>query len=383
MRNKTLIRVLAWIALIAFLAISVLVITPFPSAQASAQSKINNAQQKQNEMQDKINQSKQKQKVEMSKKNEIDAQITEVQKEINVLDDQLDQSNQKLAAKEQELATAEAQSQAQYDNYVNRVKIMVQKGSLTYLDILLNATSFSDFLTRMDVITWVAEYDSNLLNILKEHEDKIRVIKDEMQAERDKIATLLAQSNEKKKTLNAKRAESQSIIDALQADVNKFQKEYEKAKQQEAAARAEIAGLTRGSNTKFVGGKFMWPSNASTTITSPYGMRFHPTLKVNKLHTGIDIGAGHGTAILAANDGKVIKAGWGGGYGNYIVIDHGGGYSTLYAHASSLSVSAGQQVKRGQTIGKVGSTGFSTGPHLHFEVLINGQCTNPIPYVQG
>jgi len=334
-------------------------------------------------MQDKINQSKQKQKVEMSKKNEIDAQITEVQKEINVLDDQLDQSNQKLAAKEQELATAEAQSQAQYDNYVNRVKIMVQKGSLTYLDILLNATSFSDFLTRMDVITWVAEYDSNLLNILKEHEDKIRVIKDEMQAERDKIATLLAPSNEKKKTLNAKRAESQSIIDAQQADVNKFQKEYEKAKQQEAAARAEIAGLTRGSNTKFVGGKFMWPSNASTTITSPYGMRFHPTLKVNKLHTGIDIGAGHGTAILAANDGKVIKAGWGGGYGNYIVIDHGGGYSTLYAHASSLSVSAGQQVKRGQTIGKVGSTGFSTGPHLHFEVLINGQCTNPIPYVQG
>ncbi len=124
-----------------------------------------------------------------------------------------------------------------------------------------------------------------------------------------------------------------------------------------------------------------WPSKASTRITSPFGMRNHPILKVPKMHTGIDIGASSGTDILAANAGTVITAGWNNSYGYMVMIDHGGGIVTLYAHASKLLVSTGNVVARGQTIAKVGSTGMSTGPHLHFEVRLNGVYKNPLDYV--
>ena len=129
-----------------------------------------------------------------------------------------------------------------------------------------------------------------------------------------------------------------------------------------------------------MGGTFAWPS-VSSYITSPYGTRVHPVTKTVKTHTGIDIGASHGTNIYAAASGTVLVSGWNsGGYGNYVVIDHGGGVTTLYAHCSALLVSSGQSVTKGQVIAKIGSTGISTGPHLHFEVLKNGSHTNPMAY---
>ena len=127
----------------------------------------------------------------------------------------------------------------------------------------------------------------------------------------------------------------------------------------------------------YAGGTFCWPSESSTRVTSEFGMRIHPILKVNKMHTGIDIGAAAGTNVLAANSGTVIKAGWNNSYGNVIMIDHGGGIVTLYAHNSKLLVSTGDVVSRGQVIALVGSTGNSTGPHIHFEVRVNGEYQNP------
>ena len=125
----------------------------------------------------------------------------------------------------------------------------------------------------------------------------------------------------------------------------------------------------------------MWPSNTTRLVTSPYGYRIHPVTGKSRFHAGIDIGAAHGTSILAANDGVVIVSGYNsGGYGNYVVINHGGGYTTLYAHCSSLLVSVGQKVSRGQVIARCGSTGMSTGPHIHFEVQVNGTTTNPMQY---
>jgi murein DD-endopeptidase MepM/ murein hydrolase activator NlpD len=133
----------------------------------------------------------------------------------------------------------------------------------------------------------------------------------------------------------------------------------------------------------YAGGVMKWPTPGYTRVSSPYGMRIHPIYKVKKMHTGIDIDAPSGAKIVAANSGKVILAGWNGGYGNCVIIDHGGGLATLYAHQSKILVSVGDKVQKGDTVGKVGSTGLSTGPHLHFEVRKNGSTTNPIPYVKG
>jgi murein DD-endopeptidase MepM/ murein hydrolase activator NlpD len=140
---------------------------------------------------------------------------------------------------------------------------------------------------------------------------------------------------------------------------------------------AEIAAQQRRNRTTYVGGIMAWPAPQFTRASSPFGVRFHPVFKVNRMHTGVDLAAPTGSPIVAANDGVVLRAEWNGGYGNCVVIDHGGGIATLYAHASRILVKKGQQVKKGQTIALIGSTGTSTGPHLHFEVLKDGKAVRP------
>ena len=196
------------------------------------------------------------------------------------------------------------------------------------------------------------------------------------------MLVLKADADAQMAVLKEKQEESQRLVDSIKADIASFEKALKAQEAAEAAAREEIRRLTQGSSGTYSGGTFAWPS-VSTYITSPYGTRVHPVTGKVKTHTGIDIGAGMGTNIFAAADGTVLISGWNtGGYGNYVVIDHGGGLTTLYAHCSSLLVSAGQKVTRGQVIAKCGSTGMSTGPHLHFEVLKNGAHTDPYAYLR-
>ena len=239
----------------------------------------------------------------------------------------------------------------------------------------------------MSVVKRVAEYDSDKLEEIEESMTEVDLMKKDLLSQKEDVLKLKQVQDEKKEELSGYRAESQAIIDKLQKDINAFEKEYERAKQLEAQARAEAERARIQSQGKYnipasyVGGQFMWPSNTTHLVTSPYGYRIHPVTGKSRFHAGIDIGAAYGTSILAANDGVVIVAGYNaGGYGNYVVINHGGGYTTLYAHASSLLVSVGQKVSRGQVIATCGSTGMSTGPHIHFEVQYNGQTTNPMQY---
>ena len=175
-----------------------------------------------------------------------------------------------------------------------------------------------------------------------------------LQASRGEVASLRSQVASDNKAL-------ESEIDALNAEADRLVEEIRRLQGDQA----------------YAGGTFAWPSASSTRVTSEFGMRFHPILKVNKLHTGIDIGAAAGTKVLAANSGTVIKAGWNNSYGNVVMVDHGGGIVTLYAHNSKLLVSEGDVVARGQEIALVGSTGMSTGAHIHFEVRVNGEYQNP------
>ena len=193
---------------------------------------------------------------------------------------------------------------------------------------------------------------------------------------------------EKKALLATQYASRDAIYKQLSSQESQYKKMLDEADKEADRLIAQInktpSSYTPSANStgsiKYTGGKFAWPTPSCSTITSPFGSRMHPIQKRVITHRGIDIGASYGAAILAAADGRVTNAGWNGSYGKYIVIDHGSGYKTLYAHCSVLLVSAGQNVSRGQTIANVGSTGNSTGPHLHFEVLINGSQVNPMGY---
>lgn len=382
MKNKGLVRVLAWVALVAFIGVSLLTVVPFGVRAESAQQRLNKAQQQQSELNKKLNANKAKKKAEQSNKDILDSQIAEIQAEIDSLDAQVEEINDRIEQKDAELAAAHELSSKQYESYKDRVKLIVEKGSITYIEVLAKAHSLEDFFIRMDVMEQIADYDNTLLMELKENEQIIEAIKIEIENERAQVMSIMEQSLAKKRQLAQKQAASQKILNDLAQTEKEITQELKKAKEAENAARNEIARLVSGDGSRYVGGKFLWPSTNSYRITSPYSMRVHPTLGVYKQHTGIDIGASYGTNVLAAADGTVIIAGWNNAYGNYVVINHGGGVTTLYGHNSSLTVSKGQKVSRGQVIAKVGSTGYSTGPHIHFEVQVNGSPVNPMSYLQ-
>ncbi|MBE7012542.1 MAG: hypothetical protein E7416_00475 [Ruminococcaceae bacterium] len=382
MRNRKFVRVLAWIALAAFVAVSLLSVIPFNVSAASAKERLQKAQQQQQELNKKLNDNNAKKKQEQANKARIDKDVAAVQAEIDALDAQIEEINDRIEAKDAELAAAHELSSKQFESYKKRVKLIVEKGSVTYLEVLINANSLEDFFTRMDVVEQIAAYDNNLLNELKENEQIIEALKIEIENERAQVMDVMEQSMAKKRALAEKKAASQKILDDLAASEKEITQEMRKAKEAEYEAQREIARLVSGDTSKYVGGKLLWPSTNSYRVTSPFSMRVHPTLGVYKQHTGMDIGAAYGTDVLAAADGTVIISGWNNAWGNYVVINHGGGLTTLYAHNSKLIVSKGQRVTRGQVIAKVGSTGYSTGPHIHFEVQVNGSPVNPMSYLQ-
>lgn len=384
LKNKIFVRVLSVLALVAFLSVSILSVIPAFKANAeTAQEKIDNSIKKQNEIKNQISEANQKKDSALAQYNAIDAEVVAMQSEVDKINADVSESEAKIAKKDEELKVAQAECDVQYESYCDRARLLLQKGSISYLEILTNADSFSDFLTRVSLVKEIAEYDNNKLNELKAYAAEVESLKEELEVENDRLMILKKDADTQMANLKAKQSESQQIIDGLKSDIAAFEKALAAQEAAEAAAREEIRRLTQSTSqtTTYTGGVFAWPS-VSSYITSPYGTRTHPVTGKVKTHAGLDIGAAHGTNIFAAADGTVLVSGWNsGGYGNYVVIDHGGGITTLYAHCSSLLVSAGQKVSRGQVIAKVGSTGMSTGPHLHFEVLKNGAHTNPMAYL--
>lgn len=384
LKNKIFVRVMSVLALIAFLSVSILSVVPAFKANAeTAQEKIDNSIKKQNEIKNQISEANQKKDSALAQYNAIDAEVVAMQSEVDKINADVSESEAKIAKKDEELKLAQEECDVQYKSYCDRARLLLQKGSISYLEILTKADSFSDFLTRVSLVKEIAEYDNNKLNELKAYAAEVEALKEELEVENDRLMILKKDADTQMANLKAKQSESQQIIDGLKSDIAAFEKALAAQEAAEAAAREEIRRLTQTTSqtTTYTGGAFAWPS-VSSYITSPYGTRTHPVTGNIKTHTGLDIGAAHGTNIFAAADGTVLVSGWNtGGYGNYVVIDHGGGITTLYAHCSSLLVSAGQKVSRGQVIAKVGSTGMSTGPHLHFEVLKSGAHTNPMAYL--
>lgn len=353
------------------------------SSVSSLNKKLSELDKEKAEIQQDLNRVRSEKKSATAEKDAIDRKISVTAKEIATINELISQLDADNAQCEKEFNAAKKQESETYDLFKKRIRAMEENGQVSYLTVILAADSFGEMLSRAEIIGSVMSYDRGIMSDLKKQQETIAQKQAQIAENKKQQESAKASLAERKKELDSQEAEAATLLKELTAEEKAYKKAFNEAEAAQAAARAEIKRLTSGSSSssKYVGGDFTWPVPGKYTITSPYGTRKDPITRVTSKHTGVDIAAGTGTPIVAANSGKVIVAGWSSkGYGNYIVIDHGGGRSTLYAHQSRLAVSKGAYVTKGQTIGYVGSTGWSTGPHLHFEILINGDDVNPMNY---
>lgn len=356
-----------------------------------------------------------------AKQAEIDAKQTQINDTLA----NIDAVKTSIAQTEINLSDAQTTEANQYSSMKLRIQYMYENGDESFLDILFSSDSMIDFLNNAEYISEISKYDREKLIEYGENKDRITNLlanletqKSELETQEARYETELGELEEQKSVLDSKKSEQEvlqasytdlynaknnelSNLESQQSDteykkqlalkeVEEQEQLVEQARKEYAAWLAELARLNKDADAA-VAAKlaeinvtgFTWPVPGFNRITSQFGMRMHPILGYEKLHDGTDIsGAGiNGTPILAAYSGTVVLAQSYWGYGNCVKIDHGGGVVTLYAHASAILVSVGQQVNAGDTIALVGSTGNSTGPHLHFSLIIKGEFVNPLDYV--
>ena len=311
----------------------------------------------------------------------LDSQIEAQQDEIDAQEELLGELTQMIADKTIELEESERQQAEQYAQLRSRLRYMVEHGTTSSLSILLSSDSFSDFLNRYEIIRQISLRDENLFEQLKAIRDKVLTEKQELEdtkkdAEDTKLqmeankAELEAQMEAKRKQMESIQLAQKNVKDAYTAMIET---------EDELMAQYKKAAAEYAAQSTYVGGTFMWPLPAgNNVVTCKYGMRTHPITGKRKLHTGVDLRAATGTKVYAANKGTVTTSGYSSAWGNYIIISHGGGITTLYAHMSKRSVSKDDKVKQGDIIGYSGNTGYSTAPHLHFEISKNGSTYNPL-----
>jgi len=354
------------------------------STVSGLNNKLDSLEKEKKEIQKELNRVKNEKSNSQAKKKAIDREISVMQREINTVSSLITTLDTQISELTSELADIEVKEKEQYEAYKLRIRVMEEEGSVSYISVLLAAESFSDLLTKVEVIQNVMTHDQGIMDELKQTREAATAKKQEIEKSRAEQAAAKARLVSSQDALEVKSGEIGEVISELSSEQAKYQKEFneaEKAMQSAKAALKKLLNNSKSSQTKYVGGTFMWPTPSCTIITSAYGMRYDPITRVRSKHTGVDIGARHGSNIVASNSGTVVTSGWSSkGYGNYVVINHGGGMSTLYAHMSKRLVSKGQTVSKGDVIGLVGSTGYSTGPHLHFEILKNGDDTNPMNY---
>lgn len=329
---------------------------------------------------------KNEQKTLLSQIANLGTQINKLETQIKALNNQINTCDAEITLTEKEIAEKEAEMEKQYNLLKTRIVAMYESGNISMIDVLLGADSISDFLSKYYMMNEVSNFDNNLLNKMNIQKEEIAKLKscleekkEMLEKNRNDVRTKNTELASSKKVLSTKNTELENDKKALEESIDAILEESQKL-------TAEIIKLQ--GTSKYAGGEMAWPLPGFSTITSSYGMRMHPTLKVYKLHTGVDISGAnsYGKAIVAANSGKVIAAKYNVAYGNMIIIDHGGGITTLYGHASKLVVKTGDIVTRGQIIAYVGTSGYSTGPHLHFEVrkTVNGQVqtVDPMKYIK-
>ena len=367
--------------LISFILVMIAVSPVFAATKTEIQQKKQEAQEQKQEVQEQKSEA-------MDEIKKLSDSISENESKLEDLGDELISLNNDINKLQLELKETQKKYDAQEKLLKDRISAQYEAGETTFLDVILSSSSFSDFLSNYFLVSEILENDSDLLTSIDNQKTKIEKSKENLEDKQKAVKTKKAEQEKMQVVLNNQKTEKQNKVSSLTEEEKKLSAqidEYNKALQQIEAAARRASRVSYTSNTKYVGGKMLWPCPSSTRITSPFGGRASPGGIGSTNHKGIDIGASSGAAIVAALDGKVVYTGYNVARGNYVMIDHGGGIITLYQHGlnGSIRVSSGQSVKQGQTIMGVGSTGYSTGPHLHFEVWENGTPVNPINYVRG
>jgi len=331
---------------------------------------------------------------------QIEEQLRQATAELGTIKDQRVAVENDITLNERQLAEAQKRLEGRESVFYKRVRDIYINGRLSYLDVVIGSKDFSDFANRLEVLKRIIDSDITLINEIKKERADIEAHKQKLEADRAKLVELEKAALAKQAEIEQKKAERNVVLQKAQNDratamqaieelnassaqVSAMLKERQAARAAAAAAAAAAAQSSggQGASDNWVQGtgQLGWP--VSGEITSPYGYRVHPIWGTTIYHSGIDIGVDEGTPVHAADGGVVVWSGWMGGYGYAVVIDHGNGLSTLYGHNSELAVDEGQSVAKGQVISYAGSTGNSTGPHVHFEVRVNGDPVDPMGYL--
>ena len=350
---------------------------------------ITNLQEKSNTISENLNETNNRLQVvqeqlsdNMQQLQELDNQIAQSQEEINTINVQVDELMTQITENEEKLESTKKRYNEIQELVDARMLKLYATPKFQSLQILLEAKSVTDFLATYYAIQEITKADRGILETVKQQKNEIETTKKILEEKKKQVVENKQKQQKKTQVLANTKTMREYYINKLSSEEQELQRKIDEYNNQVSEIEAEIKMLLLNSISKdYIGGAMRWPIPGYTNITSEYGMRVHPITGAYKLHTGTDIGAPMGADFVAAAKGVVIKATLNPAYGNMVIIDHGGGVQTLYAHGSEILVQVGQEVEAGTPVLKVGSTGYSTGPHAHFEIRINGQTVNPLEYL--
>lgn len=343
-------------------------------------------------------------------KEALEAAVSESESQIGIVEDQIsaalaevEKLSLQISEKREEISNLEAEEEslmiyieeaetslAEYTEKYETQKALLEKrlvamyemGEVKYLDVLLNSESLSDFLSRYYLVSEITQSDYELVSSVRENKEQMESLTESLKEKKEELEQDKIDKEKYEISLSNMEILKNNKINQLNAEELAIYQQIEQYKTEIESIETEIKQIAlQNIGEIYIGGTMIWPTPGYTTITSNFGMRTHPITGIYKLHTGVDIGAPYGAMFVAANDGVVVKAEMNSAYGNMVMIDHGGGVMTLYAHGSEILVEVGQTVTQGTAVLKVGSTGYSTGPHAHFEIRINGEYVNPLDYI--
>ena len=333
----------------------------------------------------------------VNRKDAVDQEIGLLHEQIQVINQQITAYGQLIADSQDDLDDAQLRLDALNEKHKERIRAMEEAGTISYWQVLFEANSFTDFLDRLEMINEISASDQKRINEIQKVAQEVSVTRDQMQEELSQLSLAQIQLEESQSELEIKRTESDELLrslavqeeqfqlllddseakqDQLMKEIAQKQKELSSAQYEEKLAKLAAQGKNPPSSATWI------TPVSGYTITSPFGMRVHPVYKYQLMHNGIDLACPTGTPIYATRAGTVTRAAYqAGGAGYYVSLDHGDGFGSIYMHMTNYVVSAGQKVTAGQLIGYVGSTGVSTGPHLHFGVSYAGSYVNPMAYI--
>ena len=333
----------------------------------STESKLKANQEKQEELDDKIN--------------NLNEKTEKIEEKIKSSNERIEKINKESEKLKKEIKQLEEDITSNQESLAERLKVINNNYTLGYLKVILSSNSISDFLNNIYIVQEVVKQDKQMLNDLENNKNEIKDKKEILDKNKEEEKVIKDELVKDKENLDKDKIELKNLKEELVKEEEELEKKLQKIAAQKTAASSDSNNLVNSNSSSTVISNGSWPVPGYSRVSSPFGYRIHPVLGIKKLHTGIDIPAPTGTPTVAVSSGTVIYSGVQGSYGNTVMIQHDNGLVSLYAHNSSLVVNVGDKVKKGQVVAKIGSTGRSTGPHLHFEIRVNGTAQNPLNYL--